>query len=150
VKQLAAGLNETYVDASGCPQNGHPCIYGAGQETDGNHAAYFDYAAGSGSANGPGPYPCYVYVFQEVSGWHYLDGYCTQNLVLAVGGSDSIHTPGSCANVRDQPSLSGKVIRCLPDSTIASIDGGPTWQEARMWWHVTAGGWVAHDNFYAH
>jgi len=150
VIQLAARLNETYVAATSCPLTGHPCIYGQGDETDGVHAAYFNYGAGSGSSNGPGPHGCYVYVYEDGSGWHFLGGYCTQNLVLAVGGVNDVKTPGTCANLRDSPGLSSKVIRCLPDATQVEIDRGPTWLDGHLWWHVTAGGWLAHENLLAH
>jgi hypothetical protein len=139
----------TYVQASNCPPN-QPCIYGDGPETDGDHAAYFSYAAGSGSSTGPGPSPCLVYVFEDSSGWKFLDGYCTQNLLATVGGSDSINTPGSCANLRNQPGVSGTIIRCIADQTIVKIDQGPTWLDGHLWWHVGAGGWIAHDNLFGH
>jgi hypothetical protein len=144
VQQFAASTGRIYVPGASCTNR--PCIYGQGDETDGDHAAYFVYAAGSGQANGPGPYGCYIYVYEDTTGWHYLNGYCTQNLVVALGGVTSVRTPGTCANLRDSPGLSSKVIRCLKDGVTVTIDGGPTWLDKHLWWHIDAGGWIAHDN----
>lgn len=142
VRQFAASLHEIY-SPGGCPNQ--PCIYGQGEETDGDHAAYFVYAAGSGDANGPGAAGCFIYLYSDTSGWHYLNGRCTQNTSAALGSPDNVRAPGSCANLRDSPGLSTRVIRCLPDGTQVTIDQGPTWRDGHLWWHVAEGGWVAHD-----
>lgn len=146
VQQFAAATGRVYVPGASCP--GRPCVYGEGKETDGDHAAYFVYAAASGDANGPGPIGCYIYVYEAATGWYYLNGYCTQNLVVALRGVASVHTPGSCTNLRQSPGLSGTLIRCLKDGTSVTIDDGPNWVDKHMWWHVDAGGWIAHDSLF--
>lgn len=142
--KFASSTGRVYVPGASCPNT--PCIYGQGDEKDGNNAAYFAYQAGSGEANGPGPYGCYIYVYRDSYGWHYLNGRCTQNLVVANPGVASVTTTGSCANLRESAGLSGRVIRCLIEGTTVTIDGGPTWLDNHLWWHVNAGGWIAHDN----
>ncbi len=52
---------------------------------------------------------------------------------------------GGCANLRDTPSLSGQVLRCLPQGTGVQVIAGPQSADGYQWWNVDAGGWVAQD-----
>jgi hypothetical protein len=135
------------VAADACPSN-NSCIHGPAQEHDGDRAAYVIYRSTGATGAGPGPYDCFTYVYQEGLGWHSLDGYCTQELSASIGGSNYIQTPGSCANIRDTPGLTGKVSQCLSNRTRVTIDGGPSWRDGHMWWHLTDRGWTAHDNIF--
>lgn len=133
--------------ADTCPSS-QSCIHGPAQEHDGTDAAYVVYRSTGATGSGPGPYDCFVYVFRNESGWHQLDGYCTQMLSASIGGTNYIGTTGSCANIRENPGLAGKVIKCLPFKSQINIDGGPRWIDGHMWWHLTDGGWTAHDNIF--
>src|SRR3984893_6253163 len=144
---LAARRHQTYVAANACPSS-NSCIHGPAQEHDGAGAAYFVYRSTGATAAGPGPYDCFVYVFQDPSGWPQLDGYCPAQVSASVGGTNYIETPGSCANVRENPGLSARVIKCLAWHTRITIDAGPTWTDGHMWWRLTGQGWTAHDNIF--
>jgi hypothetical protein len=51
----------------------------------------------------------------------------------------------ACANVRDTPSLTGRVHVCLPVGSAAQIVDGPLDADGYRWWKVDAGGWAAAD-----
>jgi hypothetical protein len=144
-QRLAAQRQEIFVEADSCPPN-QACIHGPAQEHDGDRAAYVIYRSAGATATGPGPADCFVYVFQEGWGWHPLDGYCTQQLSASIGANNYTHTPDSCANVRENPGLAAKIIQCVPDHTPITVDGGPTWRDGQLWWHLTNRGWTVHDN----
>jgi len=93
---------------------------------------------------------CYAYVFFESGGWHYSQPvvcpqYLGNNPVF--GAQDHVVVPGSCANVRLDPGLSAKVMTCLKDGTIVSIDPDyPRYVDKHIWWSINGHqGWMAHD-----
>lgn len=52
---------------------------------------------------------------------------------------------GGCVNLRSTPSLSGQVLRCLPQGANVQVSAGPQSADGRQWWNVDAGGWIAQD-----
>lgn len=111
----------------------------------GNDAAYVQIALSGGSTTN-----CFAYVFFASGGWHYAQPVvCPQqsgfNPVL--GGQDHVNVPGSCANVRLAPGLSTKVVTCLKNGTIVSIDPDfPRYVDGHIWWSINGHqGWMAHD-----
>jgi hypothetical protein len=111
----------------------------------GYDAAYVQIAYSGSSATN-----CFAYVFFESGGWHY-----TQPVVCprqagynpVLGAEDHVVVPGSCANVRQDHLLSSKVVTCLKDGTIVSIDPDAPWYVDRhIWWSINGHqGWMAHD-----
>jgi len=98
------------------------------------------------TASTPGGRQCAGYVYRSSGVWHFLDAVCglPGQVSPLVGREATVHVPGSCANVRDRPSLKGGVVACLYDGTRVHIDGGPTYADGRIWWRQQRG-WLAHD-----
>jgi hypothetical protein len=111
------------------------------RETLGQDAAAVLFATASSGAR-----QCVGYVYRTGGSWHFLDAVCgiPDQLSPLVGHDAAVHVPGSCANVRDQASISGRVVGCVYDGTTVRVDGGPTYADGRLWWHE-AQGWLAHD-----
>lgn len=58
---------------------------------------------------------------------------------------------GDCLNVRDEPSLQGQVIACLPDGTEVQVLGGPRDADGYRWWRLATprgDGWAV-ENYLA-
>jgi hypothetical protein len=96
-----------------------------------------------------GSQTCFAYVY-FAAGWHYVQPVvCPQqagyNPVL--GAQDHVVVPGTCANLRLAPSLSGKIVTCLKDGTLVLIDPDfPRYADGHIWWSVNGHqGWMAHD-----
>jgi hypothetical protein len=97
-----------------------------------------------------GAQDCFAYVFVASGGWHYSQPVvCPQYLGYnpAYGVEDHVAVPGSCANVRLGPGLSQKVLECLKDGTIVTIDSEfPRYVDQHIWWSINGHyGWMAHD-----
>lgn len=80
--------------------------------------------------------------------WHQVGVACgpSDANLLQLGTRARIHVAG-CANVRTFPAA-GKVVRCLPNGTSATIDDGPiaiTGDTQRLWWHLQKQGWIANE-----
>ena len=134
-----------------CP-SGQSCLSGAQVfgNTDpsaGLNAAYVQ--VGHGGSGGGGA--CFAYVFYDSSGWHLFPPVvCGQqggsNPVL--GYTDQVQVAaGGCGNVRQQPTLSSKVVACLKNGTTVTIDDTPPrYIDGHIWWSVNHGqGFMAHD-----
>ncbi len=52
---------------------------------------------------------------------------------------------GDCANAREAPSLSGRIVKCLPDGTTVTVADGPVSADGRSWWKLDGLGWTAGD-----
>ncbi|HYM97192.1 MAG TPA: hypothetical protein VET26_07825 [Candidatus Sulfotelmatobacter sp.] len=149
-KQANGDHSATVYESGACtPSAQHPeCLVG-GTMTMGDRAAYGQFT-NSGTGGGS---VCFGYVFQDAAGWHSLDAVCVQNGVNpVVGQSDAVTVSGGgCANVRQSPGLTGKVVACLADATRVQIDGGPNYVENAagqvgfLWWHLAGKGWMAHQ-----
>ena len=125
--------------AGRCPA-GAACLSMLSQTAGQDAAAVLFSTASSGGRQ------CAGYVYQSSGGWHFLDAVCglPGQLSPLVGHEATVHVPGSCANVRDRPSLKAGVVACLSDGTRVHIDGGPTYADGRIWWREQRG-WLAHD-----
>jgi hypothetical protein len=104
----------------------------------GSNAGYFH-----GNRFGSG---CWVYVYQDATGWHFLDVACGQ----AVGSLPTLNTDdlvyaSGCGNVRAEPSLQAQVVRCLPSGTNVHLGNGLVYADGKLWWLVQNQGWMAHE-----
>jgi hypothetical protein len=98
---------------------------------------------------GVSPTNCFAYVF-FASAWHPTSPVlCTSQVGFypLPGQPDRVRVPGSCANVRQAPSLNSKVVTCLKDGTQVSIDSAfPQYVDGHIWWSINGHqGWMAHD-----
>jgi hypothetical protein len=96
------------------------------------------------SASGPGGAGCWVFLFEDSNGWHYVNGACAQSEGYVPGVGDRVFVTG-CANFRAAPGLSAKVLGCLGNGTIVNVDSAPVYKDAHIWWHLAGRGWMAHD-----
>jgi hypothetical protein len=92
---------------------------------------------------------CYSYVFYEAGSWHFTTPVsCELNLSSPwPGQNDRVNAGSSCANVRQAPGLSGKVVTCLKSGTSVLIDKvAPEYVDGHIWWSVNySQGWMAND-----
>ena len=146
--QTKTGLSYS---TAACPP-GQSCLSGAqvfgnADPNTGLDAAYVQTAAG-GSGGGA---ICDAYVYYDSAGWHVFPPVaCVQqsgyNPVL--GTQDHVQVPGGgCANVRQSPSISAKVVTCLSDGTLVTVDTFfPRYADGHIWWSINHGqGYMAHD-----
>src|SRR5438270_7297232 len=125
---------------SGKCASGTACLSLVSQTVGQDAAAVVFSTAGSAGRQ------CVGYVYRSGGHWQFLDAACglPGQLSPLVGHDATVHVPGNCANVRDGASLKASVVACLNDGTTVHIDGGPTYADARVWWHEKRG-WLAHD-----
>jgi len=124
---------------------GAPQVFG-NTGAGGYDAAYVQMAyatAGSGS--------CFAYVYFAAGFWNYLQPVVCPNesgYNPVLGASDHVVVPGSCANVRLNPGFSSKILACLKDGTVVSIDSdAPRYVDQHIWWSINGHqGWMAHDS----
>jgi hypothetical protein len=50
---------------------------------------------------------------------------------------------GGCLNLRDSPSINGRVLQCLPAGQTVRLLAGPREADGYSWWQVDQGGWLA-------
>jgi len=148
---VAAKTGSSYRADGLCP-SGQAClseaqVFGNADPKAGFNAAYIlmsDGGYGGGSA-------CFAYVFYETSGWHlYPPVICSQQggLNPTLGYEDQVQViGGGCGNVRQQPSVSAKVIACLKNDTKVNIDASPPrYVDGHIWWSINhQQGFMAHD-----
>jgi hypothetical protein len=128
--------------------NGQTCFKArtAAEAMVGTNAGVFDGGDGLFPGGGLGS-ACWVFVYQDSNGWHYLNSGCAQNPGFVPGSSETgthVFVTG-CANVRATPALTGKVLGCLGNGTVVNVDSAPVYQDGHVWWHLTGHGWMAHD-----
>jgi hypothetical protein len=90
---------------------------------------------------------CWVFLYRDSGGWHFLNFACAQNPGFTPGSADTgthVFVSG-CANYRTSPSLTAKVLGCLANGAVVNVDSAPVYAEAHIWWHLTGRGWMAHD-----
>ena len=116
------------------------CLSLIGQTRGQNAAAYLFSTAHTGGRE------CAGYVYEKSAGWHLLGSLCgLPGQVTPTTGRDAkVHVPRSCANVRIAASLQARIVTCIYDGTTVRVDGGPTYADSLMWWHINTG-WMAHD-----
>jgi hypothetical protein len=100
---------------------------------------------------GDGKYPdgglgsaCWVFLYRDAGGWHYVNAGCFQNPGYVPGVGVHVFVTG-CANVRSAPGTSAAVVGCLANGTIADVDSAPVYKDAHIWWHLAGQGWMAHE-----
>jgi hypothetical protein len=151
IAAMVAKTGSTYREDGLCP-SGQSClskaqVFGNTDPNAGLDAAYVQMGYG-GQGGGAA---CFVYLFYEAGGWHSDPPIvCGQQ-----GGSNPIMgyddqvqvTGGGCANVRQQPSITAKVVACLKNGTTVSIDTTPPrYVDGHIWWSVNhQQGFMAHD-----
>jgi hypothetical protein len=98
-----------------------------------------------GFPSGPGGSACWVFLFENSTGWHYVNAACVQNSGSnPATGDDQVFVTG-CANFRATPALSAAVLGCLGNGTNVDVDSAPVYQGGHIWWHLAGRGWMAHD-----
>jgi hypothetical protein len=151
IAAMEAKTGSTYREDGLCP-TGQAClsmaqVNGNADPNSGFNAAYVQMGFGGyggGSA-------CFVYVFYDSAGWHlYPPTICSQQggLNPILGYEDQVQvTGGGCANVRQQPSLSSKVVACIKNGTTVTIDATPPrYVDGHIWWSINhQQGFMAHD-----
>ena len=100
------------------------------------------FASGGGAA--AAPTGCFVFLYQDATGWHYVNARCVQATGYIPGPQDLVWVSG-CANVRDAPGLGSLVLACLKNGTIVDVDSAPVYTDGHIWWHLATRGWMAHD-----
>ena len=127
-------------DSCGAQQD---CLYTRNADgVIGVNAGFFH--GSEGCPSGCGGAGCWIYLYQDTAGWHFVDAACTQATGEIPGPEDTVRVRG-CANVRDAPGSTGRVIGCVPNQTTVNVDSGPVYADAHIWWHLTGKGWMAHD-----
>jgi hypothetical protein len=129
----------TCVNGQQCYEVGNPSRAMVGTNAGTFYGIYGQYPGGGLGS------PCWVFLFQDSSGWHYANAGCAQARGYVPGPGDRVFVNPGCANVRDVPSLSGKVIACLNNGTTVDVDSAPTYVDGHIWWHLAGHGWMAHD-----
>ena len=109
----------------------------------GTEAGTFYGTAGGASGTGGGA-GCFVFLYHDASGWHYVNARCSQATGSIPGPQDRVFV-SNCANVRDSPGLSGRVLACLSSGTFVDVDSAPIYTDGHIWWHLAGRGWMAHD-----
>ena len=109
----------------------------------GTHAGTFYGSNGQFPGGGFGS-GCWLFLYQDSRGWHYVDAACAQSAGYGPGIEDRVFVSG-CANVRAAPALSARVLGCLGNGAIVGIDSAPLYQDGHIWWHLVGRGWMAHD-----
>lgn len=97
------------------------------------------------SSTRSGAQQCVGYVAQSSNAWQLVSADCAAPGQVAplLGQTATVHVSGSCVNVRDRPSLQGGVLSCFSNGSAVHVDGGPTFADGLLWWHVTKG-WISH------
>jgi hypothetical protein len=151
IAAMVAKTGSTYKEDGLCP-SGTSClskamVFGNTDPASGFNAAYVQIGYG-GSGGGAA---CFVYVFYDAAGWHlYPPTVCGQQggLNPILGYDDQVQlTTGSCANVREQPSLTSQIVTCIKNGTTVTIDNvPPRYVDGHIWWSVNhQQGFMAHD-----
>ena len=126
---------------SSSPHVGNDCFEALGPQDSwvGTNAGYFH-----GARGGSG---CWVYLYQDAGGWHFVDAQCAQAVgsLPRLDSDDTVNVTG-CANVRSQPGLQSPVVACLPNGTNVHISGGLVYQDSKLWWFLQGRGWMVHDS----
>src|SRR2546427_252672 len=89
-------------DSDSCaPQQ--ECLYTDGADGHiGIHAGWFH--GNSGCPSGCGGAGCWIYLFEDASGWHFVNAACAQAPGETPGAEDLVRVSGGgCANVRSDP-----------------------------------------------
>ena len=131
-------------DSDSCGQQQSCLFTDHSQGSIGINAGRF--TAEQGCPGGCGGAGCVVYLYEDAGGWHFVNAGCAQSPGYLPGAQDLVRVSGGgCANVREEPGTRGRVVACLPDQTQVDVDSAPVYTEGKIWWHLKAKGWMAHD-----
>jgi hypothetical protein len=112
-------------------------------------SAGLDAAAVQLAVDFDGTITCYSYVFYEAGAWHFTTPVSCELQPSSPwpGGSVRVNAGSSCANVRNAPGLSAKVVTCAKSGTSVLIDKVfPQYVDGHIWWSVNnSQGWMAND-----
>jgi hypothetical protein len=142
VGRPAAEKANGWRDASACP-SGQACfrVLVPAQAKVGTDAGTF--RAGYGSSVGGSA--CWVFMYEDSKGWHYVNTACVQNSGSNPATGDDYVAVTGCANFRLAPGLAGAVLGCLGKGTTVNVDSAPVYRDGHVWWHLEGRGWMAHD-----
>jgi hypothetical protein len=121
-------------------------VFGNTDPNAGFNAAYVQMRYG-GSGGGV---TWFTYLTYDTAGWHLYPPIVwlqQGGLNPIMGSDDQVQVSSDCGNVRQQPSLSAKVVACLKNGTTVAIDTiPPRYVDGHIWWSVNHGqGFMAHD-----
>jgi hypothetical protein len=74
-----------------------------------------------------------------------LQGAGQGSAALRKGADAEVSSTVTCLNVRETPSKSAKIVKCIVDGTTVYIEGGPVDAEGYRWWKLRGLGWVAEN-----
>ena len=124
--------------------------------TDHQDCLFFDQANGvvgvkagfvhgnEGCPDGCGGAGCWIFLYQDGGSWQYVNAQCAQAPGYVPGAQDHVYVSG-CANVREEPYKSARVVACLANGTTVDVDSAPVYSDRSIWWHLAGKGWMAHD-----
>ena len=139
----AAEFDLHAVDAKSCSGSQTCFVVGSpSRAMVGSNAGTF--YAQVGGASGGGGAACFVFLYDDAAGWHYVNVRCAQATGDIPGPQDLVKVSG-CANVRDAPGLSSHVVACLSNGTVVDVDSAPIYVDGHIWWHLSGRGWMAHE-----
>jgi len=132
-------------DVSAC-RSGDDCfaVSKPSQATVGTNAGWFhgdEHRSPTGGDSG-----CWIYLYRDAGGWHYLNGRCAQVTGYIPGPQDRVYVTTGCARVRAVPALSGNVLDCLIKGVVVDVDSAPVYADGYIWWHLQGRGWMVHDS----
>ena len=130
------GLSDSCSATTSCFQVGSPSRAMVGTDAGTFYGIEIDTTGKTG---------CYVFLYRDSGGWHYANGRCITATNEVPAAMDAVYVDSGCANVRDQPSLTGNVVACLPSHVQVHIDAAPVYAAGHVWWHLACQGWMAHD-----
>ena len=152
----------TSARAQGCP-TGEACLVASNRGyvgAEGHDAWYYIFDVGTNAGQDGGVVmTCTVYLSRATAGYDYFDMICRHlNAVFpAAYGAQGHIALGfgetGCVNVHVDPSLTARVVACLPDGTAVTLNGGPYFVRdapptadfgTNYWWSVEGKGWVVH------
>jgi len=122
-------------------------VFGNADPNAGFDAAYVQILLG-GQGGGA---ECFAYLFYDSAGWHlYPPVSCGQQggYSPVLGSEDQVQvTGGGCGNVRQEPSLTSKVVACIKNGATVTIDATPPrYVDGHIWWSVNhQQGFMAQD-----
>ena len=87
---------------------------------------------------------CWVFLYRDAAGWHYVNARCAQDMGYVPGRQARVWVTG-CANFRAAPALTATVLGCLGNGTYVDVDSAPVYKDGHIWWRLAGRGWMAHD-----
>src|SRR2546427_10924543 len=97
-----------------------------------------------GGASGGGGAACFVFLYRDAAGWHYVNARWAQATGSIPGPQDLVKLSG-WTNGPDPPGLSSHIVACLPNGTVVDVDSAPVYLDGHIWWHLSGRGWMAHE-----